>query len=83
MGLGRISFAPDGRYIATAGKLLELATGKIEPFLADGTRLRQIAFSPDGQSVAGLVLSTTSPAEAIVVYDAQTALSVIFLVYGL
>ena len=63
---------PDGRYIVTAGKLLELATGKIEHFPADGTKLRQIAFAPDGQSVAGVVFSTTSPADVLVVYDGQT-----------
>jgi len=71
IGLWRISFTPDGQYIVSAGKLLELATGKIEPFLGDGTKFSLIAFAVDGQSMAGVVFSTTSPAWALTVYEGQ------------
>jgi WD40 repeat protein len=69
---GGIVFSPGGRHLVAGGKLLDLATGKAEPFLADGTNVRVLAFAPDGQTAAAAVYSKSGGAPAIVVYEGRT-----------
>src|SRR5262249_23703134 len=50
-----LSFAPDGKVIATAGKAVQLwdvASGKAIATLGEGEGAMAVAFSPDGRSLA-------------------------------
>jgi WD40 repeat protein len=49
----RFSFSPDGKLVTNAGRIWELATGRVvHVFAGNTTRILASAFHPDGQTVA-------------------------------